>query len=273
MNTKEINKVYMGTEAVSKIMLGTVQVYPIEVPPTPTGSNIIMYTTTNEDIIEPHNITGWTGNIVSNTYVDGQGMIVFDADITTVPRGAFFMKGRLKTIVLPDSVTIIEEGAFQFCTRLESVSMSSNVRSIEKQAFGVCSYLRTIDFPSTLESIGEGAFNHCESLTSVILPDSVTSVGASAYTECASLTEIELPASLSCTTIGRGAFDNCPNLSKITSHITSDTRLRYKIFSKSSSSGTLYYPKGSNYYTWIYDRTDPSGTGYGLPSDWKKVGI
>ena len=45
------------------------------------GNNVITYTSSDGNIVTPHSTTGFGANIVSNTYTNGVGIIVFDGDV------------------------------------------------------------------------------------------------------------------------------------------------------------------------------------------------
>lgn len=76
------------------------------------ASNEMWYTSSNEEIVNPYVYTDpWNVNIVSNTYSDGYGKIVFDDDLTEIPNKAF-KGGGFNSIWLPNSVQKIGSTAF-----------------------------------------------------------------------------------------------------------------------------------------------------------------
>jgi|SRR5574344_1548563 hypothetical protein len=52
-------------------------------------NNTIYYTSSTEAIVEPGNSDVFGANLVSNTYKNGQGILTFDKDITTIGNFAF----------------------------------------------------------------------------------------------------------------------------------------------------------------------------------------
>ena len=182
------------------------------------ASNEIWYTSTDGNIVEPSNPRGFGGiNIVSNTYVKGKGVIVFDGDVTTVGNGAFQddvnWSSRLLTISLPKGLTSIGDMTFTSCNSLTSVTIPESVTSIGYYAFYSCTSLASITIPESVTSIGYSAFNGCSSLTSVAIPNSMTAINQTVFELCTNLTSITIPESV--TSIGNGAFGRCWSLTSI----------------------------------------------------------
>ena len=118
------------------------------------SKNVIIYTSSNGKVVTPYKRDVFGANIVSNTYNNGQGVIIFDAPVTS-----------------------IGNDAFSDCTSLTSVTIPDSVTSIGNYAFYECSSLTSVTIPNSVISIGNYAFRSCTSLTSVTIPDSVTSIG------------------------------------------------------------------------------------------------
>ena len=152
------------------------------------ATNEIFYISTDGKVVTPNTPSAFGAAIVSNTYANGVGVIVFDRNITTIGNHAFGNCSSLTNVTIPDSVT-----------------------TIGSQAFGGCSNLTSITIPDSVTTIGSGAFAACSSLTSVTIPDSVTTIGSSAFSGCSSLTSVTIGDSV--TTIGDYAFSGCDNLS------------------------------------------------------------
>ena len=166
---------------------------------TTIANNQIWYTSTDGKIVEPRSEwynnyadahTTFGVNIVSNTYVDGKGVIEFDGNVTTIGRSAFYGCDSLTSVTIPDSVTTIGYEAFAWCSSLTSVTIPDSVTTIGAAAFYVCSSLTNVTIPDSVTTIGGGAFQNCSSLTSVNIPDSVTTIGKGAFAYCSSLTSV-----------------------------------------------------------------------------------
>ena len=186
-------------------------------------ANQIWYTSVDGEIVEPYSgeyneyadaLTTFGVNIVSNTYVDGKGVIEFDGDVTVIGGYAFYGCSSLASVTIPDSVTTIGSWAFYYCSRLTSVTIGDSVTTIGEWAFAICSSLTSVTIPDSVTTIGDGAFWDCDSLTSVTIPDSVTTIGEWAFKDCSSLTSVTIGDSV--TTIGEWAFKDCSSLTSIT---------------------------------------------------------
>ncbi|MEE0865144.1 MAG: leucine-rich repeat domain-containing protein [Alistipes sp.] len=181
-------------------------------PPASIDTNrVIRYTATEE--VVPYNADAFGANIVSNTYEDGQGVITFDASVTSIGDLAFTSCSSLTSITIPESVDSIGGAAFAYCRSLTSITIPDSVTSIGKQAFAYTS-LTSVTIPDSVTSIGSSAFAYCRSLTSITIPDSVTSIGDFAFDSCHSLTSVTIPDSV--ISIGEYAFFGCTSLTSIT---------------------------------------------------------
>ena len=136
--------------------VGTISIYQqgIEI-----ANNELVYTSSNGQIITPYQTTGFSANIISNTYSNGKGVIVFDKEITSIGEYAFYYSS-LTSIKMPESIISIRESAF-------------NNSDISK-----------IDIPSNVVEIGDRAFYECDNMYEVVIPDKVTRIGASAFYGC-----------------------------------------------------------------------------------------
>ena len=159
------------------------------VQPGPANDEI-WYTSSDENIVTPHKASSLP-TIVSNTYVNGKGVIKFASDITSIGKDAFYSCGGFTSITIPNSVTSIGEYAFSYCTGLTSVTI-----------------------PNSVTSIGESALESCSSLTSATIGNSVTSIGKYSFRNCGGLMFVTIGNSV--TIIRYSAFDGCKGLSSIT---------------------------------------------------------
>ena len=181
------------------------------IPEKEKTQSYIYYTSSDGNIVEPNAYLSATevfgANIISNTYENGQGIITFDAPITSIGTDAFANCHTLTSITLPNSVTSIGDGAFVLCDSLSSITIPNGVTSIGINTFAYCSSLSSIALPNSVTSIGFHAFLGCYNLTSITIPNGVTSIGDCAFDGCSSLTSITIPNSV--TSIGWNAFDQC----------------------------------------------------------------
>ena len=209
------------------------------------ANNEIWYTTIDGNKLYPTRTepSVFGAILVSNTYEDGKGVLVFDVDVTSIGVQAFSDCANLVTITVPESVTTIGGWAFRDCSSLTSVTIPDSVTAIGARAFEDCSSLREFNgkyasedgrcliidgtlnsfapaglteytIPDSVTSIGKYAFYNCSSLTSVTIPDSVTTIGDYAFEGCSSLTNVTIGDSV--TSIGKHAFYSCDSLTSVT---------------------------------------------------------
>ena len=200
------------------------------------ANNEIIYTTKYGYPIELSVTTGFGGNVVSHTYENGYGKIVFDNDVQTIPSSAFKNCNSITTITLPESVTSIESYAFDGCNSLTSVTIPESVISIGKCAFDGCTgeLIVNCNIPSASSS-SYGAFYNSK-FTKVTIGDSVTSIGKYAFYGCTGelIVNCNIPSASdydegafynskftkvtigdSVTSIGDYAFEDCSSLTSV----------------------------------------------------------
>ena len=215
----------------------------VEYPKPSISQNCrIYYTSSDGNIIMPkNNVFG--AKILSNTYKNGRGVIVFDKPILSIWKSMFSECHSLTSIEIPKSVTLIDNRAFFYCSSLTSVIIPSSVIKIGESAFHSCSSLTSITVPDSVTSIEVEAFTCCESLhtfygklasmdnrcliingvlnsfapaglAEYTIPNSITAIGDKAFLFCRSLTNVIIPNSVK--SIGYMSFANCSSLTNIT---------------------------------------------------------
>lgn len=197
--------------------------------------------------------------------------IVIPDSVNTIGGSAFRHCENLTSIVIPDSVTSIEVNTFYGCWELSNVQLPKNLTSIGSSAFYNCVKIVNITLPNTITEIKGSAFKECHNLTSIVIPDSVTSIGVAAFEECTRMTTLTIGSG--CTNIGIKAFAGCdllktiyvksltaPELGWVTQNIMNGSVETYSPFNDYewgdteitiARNGTLYYPTGSDYTTWL----------------------
>lgn len=126
--------------------------------------NVIYYTTTDGNVIQPGNDWGFGASILSNTYENGRGIIRFDGPVTKIPGSAFDSQLTLASIVLPTAVKEIGGWAFSTCGSLQSVSLPEGLEIIGDYAFQN-SHLTEVTLPGGLHSVSPNAFRGCNDLS------------------------------------------------------------------------------------------------------------
>lgn len=199
----------------------------------------IVYTSTDNNVVVPFSENSFGGaTIVSNTYENGRGVMVFDAPITTIGDSAFANSPNLKSIVVPENVKSIGKNAFDGCTQLTKISLPDGLTSIGNSAFYYCG-IKSIVIPDSVTSLGTGLFNFSD-LTEIKLSKSLKNINTALFGST-SLAEIDIPKSV--TEIKSNAFYEASGLKTITIP-EGVTKIGDDAF---SNAGVGYKPVGDDY--------------------------
>ena len=140
----------------------------------------ITYITTDGEIIET--CESWfDARIISNTYINGEGVLIFDSPVRRIKDKAFFCEDNLLSICLPSSVIEIKPLTFMGCKTLQSIDLPNGLSKIGINAFCECHNLRSITLPESVLEVGNAAFFDCRNLTNVILLGANTQLGSLAF--------------------------------------------------------------------------------------------
>ena len=172
----------------------------------------IWYTTTNGNTLLPYDSDAsvFGAILVSNTYSNGRGVLVFDDEVTSIGDCAFTNCRTLASITIPESVTYIGRESFGGCSNLTSITIPENVTSLGYYAFVYCNRLsefkgkfasdngrclivsgilaafapagiKEYTIPTSVTKIGVGVFYGCDNLKNITIPKSVTKILPSAF--------------------------------------------------------------------------------------------
>ena len=121
-------------------------------------NRIISYTSTDNNVVVPFSTSVFGATLVSNTYKNGRGTMLFNAPVTKIGDSAFANSHNLKSIVVPENVKSIGKNAFDGCTMLTKISLPDGLTSIGNNAFYYCG-IKSIVIPDSVTSLGTGLFN------------------------------------------------------------------------------------------------------------------
>ena len=155
--------------------------------------NVLLYTSTDGKIVErsKDSYNGqyyWNVDMKSNTYHNGQCIMVFDKPITEIGEHAFENCTGLTSITIPNSVTYIGSSAFSGCTSLPVIG---GIRYAGSYLLEVVDKTRlSYTIKQGTRFIGDGAFSDCKSLISLAIPNSVTYIGSEAFYGCENIKSV-----------------------------------------------------------------------------------
>ncbi len=208
--------------------------------------------------------TGKNSQLILPFNIGGKGYYIYSY--------AFYARGDLTSISIPDRVSEIGASAFYNCENLTSVSIGVGVNNIGTDAFyhctGIASFTvksgnssyqsidgnlyskdgmtliryataksaKTFTVPEGVTNIARYAFANCLSLYNVTLPDSLKTIEENAFYYCIGLISVTVPQNV--TKIGNDAFRGCYKLVEVVNKSTLSMSI------KGSSNGYVaYYAK------------------------------
>ena len=238
---------------------------------TDVPNNEIWYTATNQ--VWPNNDWDFGATLIDNyfDYYTGQGILVFDGDVTRIPVCAFWDNWNLTSITLPNSIAEIWSFAFVNCWGLTTMTIPDNTTVIEPGAFSSCGNLEkfegwcaskdgrclviddvlvafapaglsTYTTPSGVVTIGANVFRHCSSLNEIFISDGVKIIGSEAFYG-SRLHTVVMPNSV--LYIRDGAFQDCSELRYIELP-TNLQEISYQAFRNCDSLNEITIPDSVN---------------------------
>lgn len=139
-----------------------------EEPNSTIPDNEIWYSTNNQDKIQTEVLLqgkeGFGADLISHTYEDGLGVLVFDGAVTRIPAKLFWCIG-LKSVEIPNTVKCIGEEAFRGAL-CDKIVLPKALERIENRAF-YSSEIKTIVIPNNVSFIGEAVLGECVYLKSI----------------------------------------------------------------------------------------------------------
>ena len=194
-----------------------------EIDPDNIPYNQIWYTSSRNKVDNPY-AECFDRNIVSNTYADGKGVIIFDGPVTQVGElnvyRPVFPSGQISELHLPNSVEIIGSNAF-VNMQITSFHVPDNLKAVGARIFERCDALsriygrlassdeKAIVFDDgSLVAYATGAI--CEDL---LIPDGVRNIPSYVFYDCRQIETVSFPESVE--EIGSNAFYKCPSIREL----------------------------------------------------------
>lgn len=188
----------------------------------PMPNNVIMYKaygklaeTTNVNARGLHT-NAFNTTMVSHTFKNHIGKIVFADDVTVIKESAFCLCEEMLAIRLPETIRNINKQAFKECTELVSMNIPNSVRTFGESSFEYCRNLKYANIPTSLGTIPRYCFRGCRSLTYLYIPNNVTQIGHGAFTGCSGITQLYISEGITDTNLGDQAFSYCSSLQNVT---------------------------------------------------------
>ena len=179
-----------------------------KIAPTPFGDyppdDELWYTTVTGDTMIVHDNFCPGLILLSNTYENGRGVLIFDFPVSTFAEWALWKNRKVESLVVPSSVKatsyscfrenmqlkrvvfapgliVLGDSSLHHNEGLQEVILPDTVKSIEKDALSHAYSLQHIDLPPYLEYLGQSAFLYCTALRSIVLPATMKSIGIYAF--------------------------------------------------------------------------------------------
>lgn len=114
------------------------------IDPEDIPNNVLLYTTASGKACHFLTSKPFDREIISNTYEDGIGKIVFDGPLKRI--GYAFTHSDVEEVTLPSSVEFLSSSSFWNST-VRTVRLSENLQTVQKKAFDQCPKLESFSGP------------------------------------------------------------------------------------------------------------------------------
>ena len=171
------------------------------------------YTSDKNAVIEPYkleNLKDAKGNsltIISNTNVDGKGVMEFNKPLANIGKEALYNANFTGDLTIPNTVTTIGDLALADLLLCKGkLTIPNSVKSIGMRAFYRDQFTGDLTIPNSVETIEEEAFSLCSLLDGKLtISNSVKTIGEYAFYYVDDFTSAEMH---SIPQVGRSAFSH-----------------------------------------------------------------
>lgn len=182
----------------------------------------------------------------------------------TITDNTFSNCFNLKTVFLGQKITKINSYAFYACTSLTKVNIDTlyqwlNITNTNSYLMSnaKCLYVNNkllagvITIPEGITTLISSTFANISFITKIIVNEGMTTIGDYAFQGCADLEEVDISSTVT-NMRGYALFSNSPKLKTIMIRAEKEPNfVQNQSLEGINETGTLYYPKGSDYSTWI----------------------
>lgn len=213
---------------------------------TSIGSDAFAYCSKIKEFSLTGNNASISNSVFSRNYALEEVTL---SGVKTIGNNVFYDCRALNKVNLGDDLNLLGSYAFEYCTSLETINLPESLTTINANAFQSCTKLKSIEIPNNVTKLNDNTFLNCSSLKDILIGSGCTSISTTAFTDSCSIEKIDVadenenfssadgvlynkdktqlvlfPKSYqgefvipnSVTAITDYAFDNSPNLTKVT---------------------------------------------------------
>lgn len=158
--------------------------FNVAVSETESGILYVPYVDDEGNVTGDITVVGYNGaslDVAIPSIIDG-------GNVRAISEGAFYGRGNITSVTVPDSVKEIGRAAFSSIPNLLSISFGRGITELPPEVLRNCRVLNSVTLPDTLAVIGDFAFEGCIMLENLYIPASVTEIGHDAFMACERLT-------------------------------------------------------------------------------------
>ncbi len=234
--------------------------------------------------------SNFNGTLARDVFGNLQGLVSVNIkDKVNTLSETFYNNMNLERIELSSGVTgysvgygyIVGGSVTYMCPKLYQFSgdsplvLNQNMLAYQNKIIGITlGSVSQVNIPNNITGLTYGLCeipaDYPNSISAVTLPESLTTIDSHCFGNL-NITGLSIPSSV--TTIGLNVFSGCTQLTAITANnaTCSAVTISPTTFFEIATGGTLYYPEGSDYSTWLSD--DEYYLGYYLWKDSRAVTI